>query len=75
MTAMCVVSFETPAESCPSDARTSGSDAARAVVTSARRSAFQYGHSFTCESNRNGSPATNAVDARVGSMSAARSFA
>ena len=65
MTAMCVVSFDTPAESCPSDGRTNGSDAARAVVSPARTSAFQYGHSFTWESNRNGSPATNAVDARV----------
>jgi hypothetical protein len=46
-TAMCVVSFETPAESWPSDDRINGSDAARAVAAPARMLAFQYGHSFT----------------------------
>ena len=75
MTAIWVVSFITPAESCLSDARTIGSDTARAVSAPPWTLAFQYGHVFTRESYLSGSPATNVVDARFESMRAARSFA
>ena len=66
MIAMCVVSLDTPAESSPSDASIIGSRVSRATAVTSGTFAFQYGQSFTRESNGSGSPATNAVDARAG---------
>ncbi len=70
MTAMCVVSFDTPAESSPRDIASS----LAAVVPSAM-SKRAYGQLFTLVSYGSGSPAMNAFDARRGSINAARAFA
>jgi len=77
MIAICVVSFEIPAESRPSEASVigSGTAAAAAFAGPAPTLARQYGQSLTLESYLNGSPAMNEDEACCGSISAARSLA
>src|SRR6516165_2967008 len=73
MTEMWVVSFDTPAESNPRDASASAS--LTRLEAAGCSFAFQYGQVLTLESNGSGSPATKLVDARRGSIDAARCFA